>query len=478
MATSFFAAACGAKAATLTAPVRPAPPLRQEELGEKLAEFKVKAPESGNDITAPYPFNLMFPTQIGPSGKEKGFMRPETAQGIFVNFKYAFEQSNGLPFGVAQIGKAYRNEIAPRAGLIRQREFNQAEIEFFVHPEKKDFAKFARVADLELALFTSPDQLAGGEAKLFRLGDAVKDGTVNNETLGYFIGRTAQVRPDCGCRMVFCCLPSRDNGRACRASQFLLSIGISPKNMRFRQHLPTEMAHYASDCWDAEIEGSAGWTETVGIADRACFDLNAHSAASKVDLSVDEELATPIEVTTFNLSKKVKGVYGKPFKKEAGAIMDAVNALPESEKKAMQAAKSGKITVNGTDYDLIEGMLKFEKKTTKVRGVTTDCAVCCSAVPPSSASPSPRPPTAAFAPQTSVVKFMPSVIEPSFGVDRMLSGAQQSPNPARLLIESCSDPSLPLVACRRSYGAPRSVRQASSSTRTTPGRRRALPTAP
>ena len=70
-------------------------PFVQEELGAKLKEFNIKSPDTGNDLTDPYPFNLMFPTQIGPSGKEKGFMRPETAQGIFVNFKYAFEQSAG-----------------------------------------------------------------------------------------------------------------------------------------------------------------------------------------------------------------------------------------------------------------------------------------------------------------------------------------------------------------------------------------------
>lgn len=65
----------------------------------------------------------------------------------------------GIPFGVAQIGKAYRNEIAPRAGLIRQREFNQAEIEFFVDPDNKDFEKFAKVKHLNLTMFPSPRQL-------------------------------------------------------------------------------------------------------------------------------------------------------------------------------------------------------------------------------------------------------------------------------------------------------------------------------
>ena len=88
-----------------------------------------------NDLTEPVEFNLMFPTPIGPLGGKGGYLRPETAQGIFLNFKFCLEQNAGnVPFGVAQVGKAFRNEIAPRAGLIRQREFTQAEIEYFVKP--------------------------------------------------------------------------------------------------------------------------------------------------------------------------------------------------------------------------------------------------------------------------------------------------------------------------------------------------------
>jgi glycyl-tRNA synthetase len=115
----------------------------REQLHAKLQEYGVKAPESGNDLTEPYAFNLMFPTPIGPSGLLQGYLRPETAQGIFLNYKYCAEQNaEKMPFGVAQIGKSYRNEIAPRGGLVRQREFTQAEIEFFCRPKNKDFEKF------------------------------------------------------------------------------------------------------------------------------------------------------------------------------------------------------------------------------------------------------------------------------------------------------------------------------------------------
>eukprot|EP00439_Symbiodinium_sp_Y106_P024012 s1198_g2.t3 len=250
----------------------------QEEITEIFRKYDIRSPESGNKLTDPEPFNLMFPTPIGPAGLIQGYLRPETAQGIFLNYKFCLEQNAGrLPFGVAQVGKSFRNEIAPRQGLTRQREFTQAEIEWFVKPNAKDMKKFKAVKSLELQLFSSEQQLAGGSPKKVAIGDAVASGMVNNETLGYFIARTYL---------------------------FLVSLGIKAEHCRFRQHLPTEMAHYATDCWDAEIETCYGWLECVGIADRACFDLSAHAKAAKVDLAFRETLEKPIEMEVLRLTKE------------------------------------------------------------------------------------------------------------------------------------------------------------------------------
>ena len=101
-------------------------------------ELGIKAPATGNDLSEPFNFNLMFQTSIGPTGALVGFLRPETAQGMFVNFRRLIDYNNGrLPMAVAQIGSAYRNEIAPRGGLLRVREFTMAEIEHFVAPHRK-----------------------------------------------------------------------------------------------------------------------------------------------------------------------------------------------------------------------------------------------------------------------------------------------------------------------------------------------------
>lgn len=149
-----------------------------------------------------------------------------------------------MPFAAAQLGLGFRNEIAPRNGLLRVREFQMAEIEHFCHPEKKDeFPKFELVKNEKLPLFSRERQLGDGIVERdMTLQEAVDGKVIANRTLAYFLARTFA---------------------------FLTKVGISKDHIRFRQHLKTEMAHYAADCWDAEVETSYGWIEVAGHADRA-----------------------------------------------------------------------------------------------------------------------------------------------------------------------------------------------------------------
>jgi len=302
----------------------------------------------------------MFATQIGPTGTVKGFMRPETAQGIFVNFRDLLYHNGGkLPFACAQIGQSFRNEIAPRAGLLRVREFTQAEIEHFVHPEHKEHPRFQEVANLTLNLFSRDAQLDEARKPLvMSIGEAVRLKIVANETLGYFVAR--------------CYL-------------FLVRLGINPSRLRFRQHLAKEMAHYAEDCWDAEIECTYGWVECVGMADRSAFDLNAHAAKSKVDLSAYEKFAEPREVTELVVDSN-KQLMGKELKKEAKAVTDALAAMCEGDLVALGArlAADGVATVAGCQ--VTKEMVKIEHVTKMVGGRS----------------------------------FTPGVIEPSFGIGRIM----------------------------------------------------------
>ncbi|XWS63478.1 hypothetical protein CRYUN_Cryun06bG0100900 [Craigia yunnanensis] len=339
--------------------------LSAEELGAKIKEYGITAPDTKNPLSDPYPFNLMFQTSIGPSGLNPGYMRPETAQGIFVNFKdLYYYNGNKLPFAAAQIGQAFRNEISPRQGLLRVREFTLAEIEHFVDPEDKSHPKYSEVVDLEFLMFPREEQMSGQSAKKKRLGDAVSKGIVNNETLGYFIGRVYL---------------------------FLTRLGIDKDRLRFRQHLANEMAHYAADCWDAEIECSYGWIECVGIADRSAYDLHAHSEKSGVPLVAAEKFSEPREVEKLVIAP-VKKELGLAFKGNQKNVVEALEAMNEKEALEMEAALESKGEVEfyvctlGKNVPIKKNMVSISKEKKKEHQRV----------------------------------FTPSVIEPSFGIGRII----------------------------------------------------------
>ncbi|KAI8544110.1 hypothetical protein RHMOL_Rhmol08G0269900 [Rhododendron molle] len=369
--------------------------LSAEELGAKIKEYGITAPDTKNPLSPPYPFNLMFQTSIGPSGLSPGYMRPETAQGIFVNFKdLYYYNGNKLPFAAAQIGQAFRNEvsfisnccitmhelaegdgkveisvvlfgeISPRQGLLRVREFTLAEIEHFVDPEDKSHPKFSEVSNLEFLMFPREDQVSGQSARRIRIGEAVTEGIVNNETLGYFIGRVYL---------------------------FLTHLGIDRERLRFRQHLANEMAHYAADCWDAEIECSYGWIECVGIADRSAYDLRAHTDKSGVPLVAAEKFSEPIEVEKLVITP-VKKELGLAFKGNQKMVVEALEAMGEKEAMEMKATLESKGEVEfqvctlGKDVTITKSMVSIQKEKKKEHQRV----------------------------------FTPSVIEPSFGIGRII----------------------------------------------------------
>ncbi|KAJ6837500.1 putative glycine--tRNA ligase, mitochondrial 1 [Iris pallida] len=339
--------------------------LSPDELGAKIKEYGITAPDTKNSLSDPYPFNLMFQTSIGPSGLLPGYMRPETAQGIFVNFKdLYYYNGNRLPFAAAQIGQAFRNEISPRQGLLRVREFTLAEIEHFVDPDDKAHPKFADVATLEIWMFPREEQLSGKSAKKIVLGEAVPKGTVNNETLGYFIGRVYL---------------------------FLTHLGIDKDRLRFRQHLPNEMAHYAADCWDAEIECSYGWIECVGIADRSAYDLKAHSEKSGVPLVAHEKFTEPREVEELVITPSKKDL-GIAFKNNQQMVSQALQAMKAAEALDMKAAleSKGEVEFNVCTLGKAVAIKKNMVSISMVRKKEHQRV------------------------------FTPSVIEPSFGIGRII----------------------------------------------------------
>jgi glycyl-tRNA synthetase len=145
-----------------------------EELGALLKKYNVKS-SAGNELGEPFPFNLMFKTTIGPEGHSVGYLRPETAQGLFVNFKRLIDyNAQKMPFAGAQIGLGFRNEISPQGGLLRVREFCMAEIEHFVNPNEKDHPSFVNVEKKLMVLFGNDDQLGSGKTQKITIGEAVR----------------------------------------------------------------------------------------------------------------------------------------------------------------------------------------------------------------------------------------------------------------------------------------------------------------
>src|SRR5689334_6465474 len=193
-----------------------------------------KCPNCGStDLTEPRRFNLMFQTTVGAVEDESGlaYLRPETAQGIFANFKNVLDTTNRkLPFGVAQIGKAFRNEITPGNFIFRTREFEQMEIEFFVKP---------------------PNILKPGEMSDEEWHERWVEDRFN----------------------------------------WHIELGMNPQNLRKYYQTKEELAHYAKGCVDLQYrffpdrdDEEKRWDELEGIANRTDFDLKAHSKKP-----VDEE---------------------------------------------------------------------------------------------------------------------------------------------------------------------------------------------
>jgi glycyl-tRNA synthetase len=339
--------------------------MTEEDLNKTIDTFKIKSPDTANDLSFPFKFNLMFETQIGPTGGLKGFLRPETAQGHFVNFRRLLDFNGGkVPFASASIGLGFRNEISPRSGLLRVREFTMAEIEHYVDPDIKTHKKFNNIKHLKLPLWSADNQEKGlGVINDITIEQAVNTKLIDNETLAYFIARTYI---------------------------FLTTIGISKNGVRFRQHAHDEMAHYASDCWDAEVETSYGWVEVAGHADRTCYDLTNHTKYSGVELVAAKLLPQPV-IKTLTRAVMNKGNIYKSFKDSNKLIVEKLDSLSETEKDQLyeEFKKNGNyvnLNIAGQEIKLTKDFVNFEK----------------------------------YEHKQVEEKFVPGVIEPSFGIGRIV----------------------------------------------------------
>ncbi len=232
-----------------------------EELLAIIEKYQIKSPTTGEDfIMEIKEHNLMMKTTIGID--KEAYNRPETATTTYLPFlRYLNFFRDKLPFGVFQIGKAYRNEISPRQFMLRMREFTQAEAQIFLFEEqKKNFEKFSEVENEKLPLWSWKDQenplktMIGNINSHPDLKTAIEKGMLKNKAYAWTLSLAYKV---------------------------FLAMGIPANKMRLRQHNPKELAFYAEDAWDLEIElETFGWTEVCGIHDRKDYDLSVHEKAS------------------------------------------------------------------------------------------------------------------------------------------------------------------------------------------------------
>jgi glycyl-tRNA synthetase len=226
-----------------------------DEMDAIIIREKICCPSCKGRFGETTQFNMMFRVQIGPSAEE-AYLRPETCQTIFVDFPRIYKTMRGkLPLGIAQLGKSFRNEIAPRQSLLRLREFYQAEVEIFCNPAKlDDLPRFDEVNNIILRI--SPD---GTSVEEVTASESLSRGLLPNKLVAYYLSILAD---------------------------FYSKTGIDMKRTRFRQLGDDERAFYASIAFDFEVETSIGWLELVACNYRSDHDLKGHSRVSKQNLEI------------------------------------------------------------------------------------------------------------------------------------------------------------------------------------------------
>ncbi|MDV7350270.1 glycine--tRNA ligase [Halorubrum distributum] len=313
--------------------VEDAEALPGEEVAELIAEEGIACPACGTELAGQpvEAFNLMFATDIGPGDAQPGYLRPETAQGIFVEFPRLKEYARGnLPFGITQIGPAYRNEISPRGGLLRLREFTQAELEQFIDPEE-DEPPLDRVRDVEVRLYPATEQEADdGDYLDTTVGEAVDEGVIGSPWVGYYLGV---------------------------AQEWYERVGVDLDRFRFRQHLAGERAHYAADCWDAESEVDGDWIEIAGFAYRGDYDLSKHDEYGDDAFTVFKRYDEPKTVERATVDPDMS-VLGPEFGGDAAAVADALETLAERDPDSFDG-ETVAVDVNGKTREVAADVANF-----------------------------------------------------------------------------------------------------------------------
>lgn len=332
-----------------------------ERVEQIIRKNELVCPSCGNELSGieVTDFNLMFETNIGPGSSNPGYLRPETAQGIFTEFpRFKEYMRNQLPFGITQIGKAYRNEISPRKSIIRVREFTQAELEHFIDPTE-DEPRLGKVEDVDLVLYPIEEQQKDdGEYLELTVKEAAEEDIIANDWIAYYLGV---------------------------AKKWYKRIGIDMERFRFRQHLPGERAHYSVDCWDAEAEVDGDWIEITGFSHRGSYDLKKHQKHSGESYEVFKEYDEPKTEKVAKIDPDMSWL-GPTYGDHASAIMDELETLVEKEPEIFEREEELRIQIRDNTFNVPVDKLNFQIVEEEKTGE----------------------------------RILPEIVEPSFGIDRIL----------------------------------------------------------
>lgn len=232
--------------------------LSPKDLEKLIKKHNIKCPKCKGPLEEVDVLNMLFPLDVGAENPQRTYLRGETAQGAYVNFKRSFEHlRKKLPIGLAIIGKAFRNEISPRNSLIRMREFSQAELQIFFDSEKmNEHERFDEIKDKKIiALFVKDRKSGAREIQCSELAKSLKKMYV------YYMYKIQQL--------------------------YLDVLKIPKEKFRFKELSEEERAFYNRQHWDIELKMSIGWKEVAGLHYRTDHDLSGHQKVSKQDMSVN-----------------------------------------------------------------------------------------------------------------------------------------------------------------------------------------------
>ena len=334
-----------------------------EEMTKIIREHDLRCPVCGGPLSDVKLFNLLFKTTIGPYSSNTGYLRPETAQGMFVSFKRVYEVSRKrLPLGIAQIGRVARNEISPRQGMLRLREFTIAEIEFFFDPEEPVsddmFHELLDQLSRRKIRILTVEAKKQGEEKPFEIDieEAIQERLILTPWLGYWMAV---------------------------AQEYMHALGIGYDEMYFDEKAPEERAHYSAQTFDQLVRVSRyGWIEVSGHSYRTDYDLSRHMRYSGEDLRVFKQYKEPLVVKKKHLLWD-KAWIGRTYRSRAREIFKALSRM-NPEEALKQLEEKGYLEIAGAKIP--KDKIRIVEKEEKITGK----------------------------------RFIPHVAEPSFGVERIL----------------------------------------------------------